>query len=331
MNPNPLGIAQFGSFGVGAAQQIANVIAQMGLGTTGNVYYLDPVNGLDTNVGTSPSTAVQTLAAGYALLTSGNNDVLVLIGNGASTGSARLSAAFTWAKNAAHLVGICAPSAVSQRARIAPTSGVTAFANFFTISGNGCLFSNLSWFQGFTTGVAASICVTVSGQRNAFINCDFEGMGDAVSAASATSRSLLLTAGENYFSHCNIGLDTIERTNANSSVEITSNAGRFVFENCIFPFWSSDGLQYGLLINSATALDRWVLLKGCNFICGVQSPAGTAIAAAIHAVPNAGGLICLDSACGVFGITAVGDATTLGQTWLSGGTATTGVKGIKGA
>ena len=36
--------------------------------------------GLDSNTGQLPTSAVQTLAAGYALLTSGNNDVLVLDG-----------------------------------------------------------------------------------------------------------------------------------------------------------------------------------------------------------------------------------------------------------
>jgi hypothetical protein len=45
-------------------------------------------------------------------------------------------------------------------------------------------------------------------------------------------------------------------------------------------------------------------------------------------VAGAGGLICLDATCGVFNVTAIGDATTKGQTWVSGGTATDGVKGI---
>jgi len=39
-------------------------------------------------------------------------------------------------------------------------------------------------------------------------------------------------------------------------------------------------------------------------------------------------LLCLDSGCGVYGVTAIGDATTKGQTWVAGGTATNGVKGV---
>ena len=226
-------------------------LAQAGFSTTGNVFYCDPVNGLDTNDGQTSNAVplsgghgpVQSLGAGYALLRNGFNDVLVLIGNGQSSGSARLAAGFTWAKNAAHLIGICAPSAVSQRARIAlPTGAGQAVitANFFTVSGNGCMFSNLSWFQGAgagQTGIAAAILMTITGSRNAFINCDFEGMGDATSAADAGSRSMLISAGgqENYFKHCNLGLDTVQRTNANSSVEIAGGGPETSSKTAPFP------------------------------------------------------------------------------------------------
>ena len=307
-------------------------LVQAGLaGTTGNVFYCDPVNGLDTNDGQTPSTTpgghgpVQTLGAGYAFLRSGFNDVLILLSNGASTGSARIHATFTWSKNAAHLIGVCAPTPISQRARIANGTADVAFANFFVISGNGCLFSNVSWFQGFAAGVAAEILITLTGVRNAFLNCDFEGMGDTTGATDAGSRCLLIKAAdENYFNHCNFGVDTVQRTNANALVEISNGTARTIFENCTFLFWSSDGLQYALLANAAASLDRFVLFKGCNFIAGV----GTIIAAIFHAVAGAGGILCLDSTCGVFNVTAVGDATTLGQTWASGPASATGVRGV---
>ena len=160
------------------------------------------------------------------------------------------------------------------------------------------MFSNLSFFQGFTVGVAAEILVTITGVRNAFLNVDFEGMGDTTGATDAGSRSILIKAGENYFNHCNIGLDTVQRTNANASVEIQSDAARTIFENCTFLFWSSDGLQYGFLAAAAASFDRFVLFKGCNFIAGV----GTIIAAILHAVAGAAATICLDATCGVFNV-----------------------------
>ncbi len=331
--PFPAGLPQLGVVTYAGATAIQQAIARSATGMTGNVFYVDPVNGLDGNTGQLPTSAVQTIAAGYALMTSGNNDVLVLIGNGAASGSARITS-FTWAKNACHLIGVCAPSAVSQRARIAfpTTSGLTVTAAFFTVSGNGCLFQNLSFFQGAgagQTGIAAAICLTVTGSRNAFVNCDIEGMGDATSATSSTSRNVLISAGgqENYFGHCNIGLDTVIRTNANASVEVSGGAPRNSFEHCTFPIWSSDGLQYFFLASAAAALDRWVLFKGCNFINAITATGGTAIAQAFK-VAAGNGIVAFDSTSGLFGVTAIGDSTTKGLTYVSGGTATNGVKGI---
>jgi hypothetical protein len=327
MSSTPLGITQFGAFTPAAASLIQSAISQAGIGTSGKVYYCDPVNGLDTFDGTLaarvPGTSqgpVQTLGAGYNLLRNGFNDVLVLIGNGQSSGSARLAATFTWAKNAAHLIGVCAPSAVSQRARIAPptAAATAAFANFFVVSGNGCLFSNLSWFHGFTAGIAAEICMTITGSRNAFLNCDFEGMGDATGATDAGSRSLLISGGgqENYFGHCNLGLDTVQRTNANSTIEIAGGGPRNLFENCTFPVDSSDGLQYMLLGANAAALDRWVLFKGCIFMNALNS-GSTILAQLFHLVASVGGLALLDANCNWIA-TAIGDTTTKAQVYMGG-------------
>ncbi len=312
-------------------------LLQAGFSSTGNVLYCDPVNGLDTNNGQVPASAgvpgtgpVATLAAGYALLRNGFNDVLILIGNGQASGSARI-ATFTWSKNAAHLVGICAPSAVSQRARIAnaTTAGLTMTANFFTVSGNGCLFSNLSWFHGAgasQTGIAADICMTVSGSRNAFINCDFEGMGDlggvVVSPTDAGSRNLKLTGGENYFGHCNVGLDTVTRTGANASVEFASGCARNYFENCTFPFLSGDGATLGILGTGAACMDRWQLFKNCVFMNCVKSTATTMTALISLTSASPGGMIVMQD-CMSVGSTKLGDTNALANTFIYGPVAST--------
>ncbi|HEX3941595.1 MAG TPA: hypothetical protein VHX11_08955 [Acidobacteriaceae bacterium] len=309
---------------------IAQAIAAAGIFTTGTLYYLDPKNGNDQNDGLTPATAVQTLGQGYALLGQGRNDVLVLMSDGTTASTARLSAGFTWAKNAAHLVGVCAPSLFSQRARIAPTSGVAAFANFFTVTANACLFANVEFFHGFNAGIAAEICLTLSaGARNVFKNCHIAGMGDATGATDAGSRNILIKSGsqENYFQGCTIGIDTVIRTLANASVEIQGGGPRNVFDSCIFQFYSSDGLQYALLGNAAAALDRFVLFRNCQFINAINS-GSTAIAQLFKLVATVGGVAILDPASMWVGVTAVGDATTKAQTYFGGGTATNGTKGI---
>ena len=151
---------------------------------TGNTYWVDPVNGSDSNRGTSPHRAFSTLYAAHNACLSGNNDVVYLIGNGASSGSARLSLAnaqvttpaattgtLTWSKSATHLIGIAAPTSISQRARIAPpsstyTQSTFGSGNFIVVSGQGCYFSNFDVFNGFTTGGVNQIAWTDSGGRN---------------------------------------------------------------------------------------------------------------------------------------------------------------------
>lgn len=330
MLPSTTPVGAFTNLTIAAINQ---ALLQAGLAsTTGNVFYCDPVNGLDTNDGQSPTAPqlpgghgpVQTLGAGYALLRSGYNDVLVLIGNGTSTGSARLHASFTWAKNAAHLIGICAPSAISQRARIANGTADAAFANFFTVSGNGCLFSNLSFFQGFAAGVAAEILLTLTGARNAFLNCDFEGMGDATGAGDNGSRVLLFKAGgsENYFGHCNFGLDTVQRTGTNSTIEWSGNScQRNSFEDCTFVMDSGDGDGFVFYTAAAAAADRFQLFKRCVFINAIQSGA-TAVATLASLAANMGGMIVIyDAIC--VGFTKLGTAAAVAQMYVYGQAAAT--------
>ena len=325
MSSNPLNIANFGAFTLSTAQIIASAIQAAGFATTGNIYYCDPANGNDSNNGLLPQQGstpgqgpVATLAAGYALLTSGHNDILVLIGNGTSTATARISATFTWSKNAAHLIGICAPSAISQRARIAPPTTAAAFASFFVVSGNGCLFQNISWFQGFAAGVASSICMLVSGTRNAFINCDIEGMGDTTSATSAGSRNLVVSADENFFGHCNVGLDTVSRTGANASVEFKSGCARNIFENCTFPFWSGDGNTLGVLGTGNACVDRFQLFRNCVFVNSIKSGSGTAMTVLGSFTTNAPGGLLAYHHCLLIGITKFGDTNGLANSYCYG-------------
>ena len=115
-----------------------------GLPFTGNYYFVDPVNGADGNEGT-PELPLKTLYGALAKCTSGNNDVVVLMGDGTAAGSARLSTALAqeitpaatagtlnWNKNATHLIGVAAPTSVAQRARIAPPTGTYTAATLQT-------------------------------------------------------------------------------------------------------------------------------------------------------------------------------------------------------
>lgn len=319
-----LPIIQEGSFDA-SIRNLINLNFQQAMGTnTGNLIFLDPANGFDGNSAQFPSTSagnqgpVRTLANAYQKLRSGYNDVVVLIGNGGTGATARLSSAFTWAKSAAHMVGVCSDTTVGKRARIAPTSGITAFANFFTVSGSGCLFSDLQWFQGFGTGTTAQICITVSGGRNRFQYCDIQGMGDAVSAQDAGSRNVLIqTTGENTFDNCTIGLDTIARTTTNASVEFTGGCPRNTFLHCLFPFLATNAGVLGVKTAANGASDRFQLFEDCLFVNAVQST-GTAMTALSTLHASQGGMHVYRRST-IVGITGWGtDATSKGQMYLDG-------------
>lgn len=320
------------SFGVPVLGSIS------GIPFTGRYFFVDPVHGLDGNSGLSPSSPLKTLYRAHALCRDGNNDVVILIGNGQASGSARLSLALAqsvdptvttgvlnWTKNATHLVGVCAPSRQAQRARIAPPSGVYTQAtfgsgNFVVVTGSGCFFSNFSVFQGFSTGGVNQIAWTDNGNRNAYQNVDIFGQADAASAADAGSRSLkigLLGSGENSFYGCTIGGDTVARS-VGAALELAGATPRNTFEDCIFPVDASAGGALSILGTGAGCVDRFNMFKRCLFLNAMSSgaTAQTVIASFTNAAPG-GYLAFMDSAFIGDANTNWGDANMLANSWIN--------------
>ena len=322
------------SFGVPVLGGIA------GVPFTGNYWFVNPLTGADGNSGSSPSSPLATLYQAHNKAVAGNNDVVVLIGDGSSDATARLSLALAqtinpaatagtlvWSKNATHLIGVTAPSGINQRARIAPPTGVYTQAtfgsgNFVTVSASGCMFANVSLFNGFSTGGTNQICWTDTGQRNAYINMCFGGMCDAASAVDAGSRSFKLGSGGNgeaYFQGCTFGDDTVQRgtsTVVNASLELTGGTPRNVFKDCIFLMDSATTYPVHILGTGASCIDREQLFKDCTFLNSIKS-GGTGISEVISLTSSSpGGLIVLRS-CMTVGATKWGDTNGLANTYLN--------------
>jgi hypothetical protein len=289
-----------------------------GLPFTGNYYFVDPVNGADGNDGT-PELPLKTLYGALAKCTAGNNDVVVLMGDGTSAGSARLSTALAqsinsaattgtlnWNKDATHLIGVCAPTAVAQRARIAPPTGTYTAATFnattfINVTASGCYFANLSVFCGFSTGNASMIAWQDSGSRNAYSNVNIYGMADAASAAGANA--------------CTLGGDTVARSAANATIEFAGGTARNSFIDCTLPFQASAATPIGIKVGAASGMDRYALFKGCSFINNIGSTSTTLSALATLAA-SAGGQVVIKNSMMV-GITEFGsDASSLGQIYV---------------
>lgn len=324
-------------------------VPTMGIGGapmfTGSWFFVDPANGSDGNTGAADS-PLATLYRAHALMTAGKNDVCVLVGDGSTTGTARLSTALaqsvdssatsgtlTWSKNACHLIGMTAPTQVAQRARIAPPSGTYTQAtfgsgNFIVISASGCYFANFSIFNGFSTGGANQIAVTVSGGRNYFNNVNFGGIADAASANSTGSRSLkVMTTGENTFVGCTIGLDTVTRTAANASLEFAGGCPRNNFIDCNFPFQGNTAGVLGIIVSAAAGSDRWQRFDRCTFINNIKSTS-TQMSALATLAASMGGLLLFKDAT-LVGITEFGtNADSLGQIYVDGGAPDAATSGI---
>lgn len=289
--------------------------------TSGNIIYLNPASANTLAQDGSAQRPYTTLAAAYSATRNGMNDVIVLVGNGATSATARVEAAFTWSNNATHLIGIASPVLLSQRARIAPTGSTTAFSPFFTVSGSGCLFQNIEWFHGFTTGMATEICMTVTGSRNYFKNCQFAGMADTdhASADGAGSRHLKIGSagsGENVFEDCTIGEDTTARTTTNASVELAGGTPRNIFRRCYFPVFATNAGVLGILGTGNACVDRFNEFHDCVFVNSIKSGAGTAMTALGSFTTGApGGLVVLKG-CAAIGVTKFGDTNFLANSYI---------------
>ena len=254
----------------------------------GKLIWVDGYVGDDSNRGTKDE-PIATLKQALAFAKAGNNDIVVIKNSPDTTGSAPttgatvatcsvfLDAALDWNKACTHLVAQNPNgSFFSPRARISVKSTTTAFANFFTLSARGCLFHNIEFIPEWTTGVAAEICVAVTGANNRFSRCQFGGMYAAASAQSSTSRALYVSGGENLFEDCVMGLDTVQRTVANASLQL-HNTGKCAFRRCHFIMWHST--TTGLHIIS-TNLQRFNYFDDCIFENWPTTLAGIATLAA---------------------------------------------------
>jgi hypothetical protein len=333
----PNGITSFGVPVIGGIN---------GIPLTGTWYFVNPAVGSDGNEGTSPDSPLATIYRAYSLAVAGNNDVIVLIGNGSTSGTARMSVALaatidstattgtvTWAKNATHLIGVTAPTGVSNRARFAPPTGTYTAATFgnngnmFNVTASGCIFANFSVYAGFSTGSASQVTWIENGGRNYYENIQFGGFEDSASAGGANARALkVMGTGENTFVSCTIGQDTVQRSAANANLELASATPRNKFINNDFPIFTSSATTLGIIGTGAGSIDRYTKFQSCLFYNAVDST-GTAISAVASLNAAAGGSLVFNN-CSAVGATKWGDAGALANSFVDNAPPTAATSGL---
>ena len=279
------------------------------MGTGSKAIFVHGSSGLAGNSGLRPSEPVATLTQAYALCTDGAGDVVYILNDG-TTGATVRDVALVWAKDNCHIVGLCAPTMVNQRARIstvASSTDVDAYTPYLTLSASGCSVSNVSWFQGNSEDSKASVGVLCSGSRNYFNNVGII-TGAHANQGDEVCYNLNLTGSENTFENCYIGQDTAARSNFASanvcfgagSLAAPSESARNVFRNCIFPMFADGAAPVFVKVAVLTDISRWNLFQRCTFI-----NTGTSTITEGVSVPGSStGRLFFDN-CGFFGCTDV--------------------------
>ena len=300
---------EYMTFGTIEAQNILS--PDIGATTQGQKFYLDPANGSDGHRGLTPGTAFKTITKAYAACTANQNDIVYYL---SGSSSITLTDTLTWGKDYTHLIGICAPTRIGQRARFFLTALGTANP-MIDVTANSCIMQNLYFFHGVAS-TSSLICTRVTGQRNYFENVHFAGIGHATGQGDvAAARSLSLAGGdENTFKNCTIGVDTTARSVANAEIDCTSQATRNYFENCKILSFADANTHLFLKIDTA-GMDRFIWFKDCMFFNAIGSTA-TTMAEAFDIGASSGGLVILENTS-LVGATTFEAATVSGQVYIT--------------
>ena len=234
-----------------------NVASALGLMSVGNIFYVDPAKS-SSGGGRSANDAYKTVAEALSAATADNDDVIIVAAT-SSTGRTSESAIIDWSKRRTHLMGNGAARQMTSRNGV----GVAASASSgFTVSANNCIFQNLT-FAAFDD---TDVLFEVTGEYNTFNGVHFQGIAHATPAGETGARSLLLTgAGENEFNSCVIGLDTVTRTVANASLELTGSCPRNIFRGCLFPIYTSSADALFVKADTGNATERFLIFEDCLF------------------------------------------------------------------
>ena len=293
------------------------VMAGLPFSKNAKYFFVDTTHGSDGNDGLSPSTPLATIIAAYALCTANQHDTIFLI---AGASGLNMTAALTWAKNYTHLIGICAPTMVAQRARIFQLSTLTGASPLFTVSASGCIFKNFYCFQGVADATSL-INWSITGGRNFFENVHFAGGGHATQAVNGGASLQLNGAEECTFRDCTIGVDTIAAATGMAGLLLDAEARRNIFRGCHFTMYAGNAGAIFVEVTDATGIDRYTIFDNCLFSNPSATGMSQAFAIPAGMSPPRGPIFLKD--CWGYGFTDW-DASDRGVLYIAGAKPTAG-------
>lgn len=293
----------------------------------GKIFYLDPENGSDGYKGDSADRPLATLDKAYSLLRDERGDKIILMNDGNTGASCRLTETLTWAKDNCALIGTCPQQYHWHRSRITGEASGATFTPIIKVTGHGNYFANFMLFGNY--GVDPVGLELELANRNVFENVHITGMGLTAGAADAAACDVLFDgASENYFTRCTFGVDTIVREAANANLRFRINGSqactRNYFEDCEFEAFAGSSGAGALFVdmNESGCIDRTTVFKNCHGTNAIKSTA-TAMTNAMNVHASAGGLVRLEGTTDFYGCTdvnAADNANVIGTNAFAAGT-----------
>lgn len=262
---------------------------------TGNYYWVSQPSGTTTQASPGGNGTIESpftdLNTALAACTANNNDVILF------DGTLYIDETVVWNKAQTHLIGVSNPLMRGKRSRISMASDATVFTPFISVTAAGCMFMNIGTFYGFADA-SAQVLWSDTGGRNGYYNCEFMSFGATLAAAHTGSRAFVLSGstGECTFRDCVFGVDTVARTAANVTLEITGGSPRNYFYNCHFEsYLTGSGANAVHVSIGVGGIDRYAKFTGCQFHSSPIAGGNVAMTQAFSVNASAGGFVMLDN------------------------------------
>jgi len=282
----------------------------IGAAGKGKIFFVDPTNGNDGNTGLEPDKALASLDRANTLVTTNNQDVVVLSANASHavpTGGLNVT------KNRVHFIGSAGSGGhFGQRARVTAAATVTSIGAIVN-TGVGNSFTNMKISSAST--VAASLhAFAEGGEFTVFRNCWFDKETDLDETAAS---DVAMNGDSPMFYDCTFGSTARITATAIIRPQVLLTGGLIsgkkcrdaYFENCIF--WRKSGGTASVFVYGANATDveRMLLMKDCTFLNNALSASLPAHAVGFGAAQTEGSVIlksCTSVDCTILAEAAVG-------------------------
>lgn len=239
----------------------SDLAGMVGLPSVGEIFYIDAGSGSDTaNAGKDANDAFASASQALSAMTADQDDVVIIAGTN-STGRTSEAANIDWNKRRTHIIGNGPLRKINPRNGISFAAAATTSPSFL-VSEKDCSFTNFSLAQ-FND---VNVLMNTTADYNSYSYMHFQGIGNATAGDDTAARSIVLTgAEENEFVNCTIGLDTVTRSAANASLELTGSCPRNKFIGCDFPMFADSADALWIKADTGNCYERFLQLENCFF------------------------------------------------------------------